>query len=299
MKKAIILHNMGGARSEKELKEFLFNMFKDKRIIPSPIRHLLAPLISNFRYKKVWKNYELIGGSRIYKITQSLCKKMENFTDYEVTFAFRYTKPFLKEIIFKYDEVIFLPLYPHYSFTTYESSIDDLKNTGFKGKVSIVKPFFENKKFNEIIAKNILKEIKDPKEWHLIFSAHGIPKKFVDKGDLYENHVKKHVEILKNILPKFKSINLAYQSRFGFSQWLQPYLDEKLEEFKGEKVIIYPLSFMIDNSETDLELKIEYKHLANEIGINSYKVISPPNDSEEIAKFLVELAHESGNSKSN
>jgi len=58
--KAIILLNMGGARSKEELKEFLYNMFKDKRIINSPIRHILAPLISNLRYKKVWKNYEKI-----------------------------------------------------------------------------------------------------------------------------------------------------------------------------------------------------------------------------------------------
>jgi ferrochelatase len=296
--KAIILHNMGGARSPDELKEFLYNMFKDKRIINSPIRHFLAPLISNLRYKKVWENYKLIGGSRIYKITESLANKMNALTDYEVIYAMRYTKPFLKDVIHKYDEIILLPMYPHYSFTTVQSALDDLKNCGYKGKVKIVRPFFENKKFNEIIKNNILKEIDNPKEWHLIFSAHGIPKKFVQKGDSYEKEIKKHVEILKNLLPDFKSINLAYQSRFGPTEWLQPYLDEKLKEYKNENVVIYPISFMIDNSETDLELKIEYKHLADEIGIKNYKVISPPNDSEEISKFLVELANESGNSTS-
>jgi len=298
MKKAIILLNMGGARSAKELKEFLYNMFKDKRIISSPIRHILAPLISNLRYKKVWENYKSIGGSRIYELTEKLCKKMKQYTDFDVVYAMRYTKPHLKDIIGKYDEVTLLPLYPHYSYTTYESSLDELKEINFKGKINIVKPFFEDDRFNEIIKENILNSIDNPSEWHLIFSAHGLPKKMIEKGDKYQSHIEKHVNILKNMLPKFKSINLAYQSRFGFSEWLKPYLHEELEKFKNEKVLIYPISFMIDNSETDLELKVEYKHLADEIGINDYKVVECPNDNKKAAKFLVELANESNTSES-
>ncbi|NPA12089.1 MAG: ferrochelatase [Epsilonproteobacteria bacterium] len=296
--KAIILHNMGGARNPKELKEFLFNMFMDKRIIPSPIRYFLAPLISNLRYKKVWQNYEQIGGSRIYDITESLAKKMQKLTNDDVKYAMRYTKPHIKDVINGYDEITLLPLYPHYSFTTWESSVDELKQSGFKGKANIVKPFYQDKRFNAIIIKNILTSVKKPWEWNLIFSAHGIPKKFVEMGDKYEEHINNHVDILKKLLPQFKSIHLAYQSRFGKSEWLQPYLDDKLKVFKNEKVLIYPISFMIDNSETDLELKIEYKHLADELGISEYKVISAPNDSDEVAEFLVELANESGNSKS-
>jgi len=295
--KAIILHNMGGARNENELKEFLYNMFKDKRIISSPLRHILAPIIANTRYKKVWKNYEKIGGSKIYEITQNLVSKMQKYTDYEVTYVMRYTKPFLKDIIHKYNEIILLPMYPHYSFTTYESAIDDLKKSNFKGKVSIVKPFFKENEFNKIIVENILKEIKNPKEYNLIFSAHGIPKKLIQKGDKYYSHIKKHIEILSTMV-EFKSINLAFQSRFGKSEWLKPYLEDTLKQFKNENVVIYPLSFMIDNSETDLELSIEYRNIAKEIGINKYKVIKCPNDDEKIAKFLVRIANESRNPKS-
>jgi len=291
----LILHNMGGARNEKELKEFLYNMFMDKRIISSPIRYFLATLISNLRYKKVWKNYEKIGGSRIYDITDSLAKKIEKISGIKTKYAFRYTKPHIKDIL-EDEEIIFLPLYPHYSFTTYESSIDELKENNIKAK--IIKPFYKNPKFNEIIKKNILNSIDNPKEWHLIFSAHGLPKKLIQKGDLYEAQVNEHVEILKQKLPQFKSISLAYQSRFGFSEWLQPYLHEELEKYKNENVLIYPISFMIDNSETDLELKVEYGHLAKEIGIKKYKVAECPNDSDKIAKFLVELINESSNSKS-
>ena len=298
MKKAIILLNMGGARSPQELKEFLYNMFKDRRIINSPVRHMLAPLISNMRYKKVWENYESIGGSRIYELTGKLCKNMKKYTDRDVVYAMRYTKPNLKDVIFNYSEVTLLPLYPHYSFTTYESSLDELKELAYKGKVNIVKPFFEDERFNTIIAQNIADTVNNPEEWHLVFSAHGLPKKMIEKGDKYQSHVEKHTEMLKTKLPEFKSVSLAYQSRFGFAEWLKPYLHEELEKYKNEKVLIYPISFMIDNSETDLELKVEYKHLADEIGIKEYKVVDCPNDNEKVAKFLVELAYESSNTES-
>jgi len=296
--KAIILLNMGGARNKGELKEFLYNMFKDKRIISTPIRHFLAPLISNLRYKKVWENYESIGGSRIYDLTEKLCDKMKKYTDTDVLYAMRYTKPRLKDVIKNYDEVTLLPLYPHYSRTTYESSLDELKEIDFKGKLNIVKPFFEDERFNEIIIENILNSVENPRVWNLIFSAHGLPQKMINNGDKYQSHIEKHVDILKKKLPEFKNTNLAYQSRFGFAKWLQPYLHEELEKYKNENVLIYPISFMIDNSETDLELKVEYKHLADKIGIKNYKVVECPNDNEKIAKFLVEKSFESNTSKS-
>jgi len=282
----IVLHNMGGARSDKELKEFLYNMFMDKRIISSPSKFILAPLISNLRYKKVWKNYEKIGGSRIYKITENLAKKIEKLSNIKTVYAFRYTKPYLKDVV-KNEEIIFLPLYPHYSFSTYESSIDELKENKIKAK--IIKPFYKNSKFNEIIKNNILNSVKNPKEWNLIFSAHGLPKKMIKKGDLYEEQIKEHIEILKKLLPEFKSVSLAFQSRFGPGEWLKPYLHEYLENFKNENILIYPISFMIDNSETDLELKVEYKKVAKQIGIKNYKVVDCPNDSDKIAKFLLTL----------
>ncbi len=283
----IALHNMGGARSEKELKEFLYNMFMDKRIISSPAKFILAPLISNLRYKKVWKNYEKIGGSRIYNITENLAKKIEKLSDIKTVYAFRYTKPYLKDIIKQDEEIIFIPMYPHYSFSTYESSMDELKENKIKAKT--IKPFYKNPEFNEIIKNNILKAVKNPNEWNLIFSAHGLPKKMIKKGDLYEKQIKEHVEILKKLLPEFKSISLAFQSRFGPGEWLKPYLHEYLENFKNENVLIYPISFMIDNSETDLELKVEYKEVAKNIGIKNYKVVECPNDSDEVAQFLLGL----------
>jgi len=115
----------------------------------------------------------------------------------------------------------------------------------------------------------------------LIFSAHGLTKKIIDKGDLYQKHIIANMEEAKKVLEeegiKFNSIHLAYQSRLGPMEWLRPYMSDKLTEFKDKKVLIYPLSFTVDNSETECELDIEYRELADEIGIADYRVAKAPN----------------------
>jgi ferrochelatase len=286
MKKAVILMNMGGARSPQELKVFLFNMFSDKRIVNSWMRFFLARIIPPLRYKKVWKNYELINGSRIYDITEKLCEKLSVQTGKKVLYSMRYTKPFLNELIHNYDEVHILPLYPQYSTTTVESALDELKLCNFKGKTSIIKPFYKDNAFNKLLKNKIKNSIEKPADWHLIFSAHGLPQKIIKQGDPYQKQVEEQVNILKKILPDFKSISLAYQSKIGPSKWLEPALDKTLENYKNERVLIYPLSFIIDNSETDLELKVEYAHLAKTIGLKEYQVVECPNDTDDFVTYL-------------
>ena len=290
---AVILTNMGGARSADELKLFLKNMFSDKRIISSPLRYLLAPIISNLRYKKVWNEYETINGSPIYKITEQLTRKLQERRNETVLFSMRYTRPYLDEIIHQFDEIILAPLYPHYSTTTVESSLDELKKTKYKGKVKIVKPFYLSEAYNQIIIDNIRKKVTNPSEWNLIFSAHGLPQKVIDKGDVYQAQVTEQVAFLKQQLSDFASVKLAYQSRVGPVKWLKPYLEDSIQKYQGQKVLIYPLSFVIDNSETLLELSILYKKVAEQMGVQQYEVVSCPNGSDEFVKFLSELADNS------
>ncbi len=289
MSKAVVLLNMGAARSAGELRQFLFNMFLDTRIIASPIRYFLAPFIAQTRYKKVWQKYEWIGGSRLYQITENLADKLQDQLETDVIYAMRYTKPNLQEVIQGYDDLILLPLYPQYSTTTVQSSLDVLKKIKFKGQISIVKPFYDSESFNRLIAEKIKNEIANLQDKHLIFTAHGLPQKIVDQGDPYPHQIEAQVSLLKNILPSFKSVSLAYQSRFGNQPWLQPYLDDILPQFKNKNVVIYPLSFMIDNSETDLELQIEYAEKAKRYGINQYEVVACPNDAPQTLDFLVNL----------
>ncbi|WP_323668290.1 ferrochelatase [Aliarcobacter butzleri] len=303
-KKALVLLNMGGARDKSELKMFLTNMFNDENILTIKntfIRKMVASFITNSRLESAWKNYEKIGNhSPINPLTEQLVNKcndkIENYKTYQVM---RYTPPFAKEIIsqMKKDgikEVLLLPLYPQYSTTTTKSSLEDFIKFAKNGfSISSIETFYKNDKFNECIVNEILNNVEDETSYNLVFSAHGLPQKIVDAGDPYEKQMNEHVKILSEELQKrgknFKSINLAYQSKVGPLKWLEPSLENMLKNFKNENVIIYPLSFIVDNSETVFELDIEYKEIAHEIGIKEYKVCSCVNDSEEFIEAIKDI----------
>ena len=104
--------------------------------------------------------------------------------------------------------------------------------------------------------------------------------------------VEKLTRILKERGIKFKEINLAYQSRLGPVKWLEPSLNEALENCENKKALIYPISFCIDNSETIFELAIEYKRVADELGFKFYDVVGCPNDGENFAKFILNRTEE-------
>lgn len=300
--KAIVLLNMGGPRNLDEVEMFLKNMFLDKYILPAPllIRKFLSWYITKNRKEEAENNYKLLGGkSPIVKYTNNLVKKMSKKQDtYQIM---RYTPPFAKEIVpklTKYDEIVAIPLYPHYSQTTTKSSVEDLMNEAKKynleSKIKVVEPYFDNEKYNKIIIKKIKESLKDdkPEEFELIFSAHGLPKKIIEKGDAYQSHIEKNVESLKDMLKKeninFKDVHLAYQSRLGPMEWIRPYLDDKLEEV-GKRVMIYPIAFAIDNSETEFELDIQYRNVAKNLGIDDYRVVKCLNDDDEFVEFLQSL----------
>lgn len=303
-KKALVLLNMGGARNKAELKMFLTNMFNDKNIITvksSLLRKVIATFIVSSRLDSAWQNYEKIGNeSPINKLTEKLIQKanekIEDFTTYQIM---RYTPPFAKDVInqMKKDgikEVVLLPLYPQYSTTTTKSSFEDFMYFAKDNfKVQIIETFYRNEVFNECILDEIVSKTSNPSEYNLIFSAHGLPQKIVDAGDPYEIQMNEHVKILSNkLLEKginFKSVNLAYQSKVGPMKWLDPSLEEMLKNFKDQNVIIYPIAFIVDNSETDFELDIEYREVAHELGIKDYKVCKCVNDSDGFIEAIKDI----------
>ena len=159
-----------------------------------------------------------------------------------------------------------------------------------KFTIKILKPFYKNSDLNNIICDEILKQQNNDETINLIFSAHGLPQKVIDNGDTYQIHIQEHIELIKKQLlsknAKFESISLAYQSKVGPMKWLEPSLDNALKQFKDKNVLIYPISFMIENSETDFELAIEYKEIAQELGIKEYKVCSCPNDKGSVVDMI-------------
>ncbi|WXG61368.1 ferrochelatase [Campylobacter concisus] len=307
MKKALLLLNMGGANSLDDVEIFLTNMFNDPYILGIKnkfLRKFVAFMITKGRLKTAKHNYEQIGGkSPLCELTAKLCEKISSLQNEfdAVDFAMNYTSPFVKDVLKKYekfDEIVLLPLYPHHSQTTITSSLADFKKAKeglkLKAKISLCEPFYDDDAYNKIIISHIREAIKDIdiSDVSLIFSAHSLPRKIIEKGDIYEKHINEHVQILSKMLKEqglnFKDVSLAYQSRLGPVKWLEPSLNEVLAKCESKKALIYPLSFCIDNSETIFELVIEYAKLAKELNFSFYKVVSCPNFSDEFASFILE-----------
>ncbi|MDQ1268234.1 MAG: protoporphyrin/coproporphyrin ferrochelatase [Campylobacterota bacterium] len=309
-KEAIVLLNMGGPNNLEEVEVFLTNMFNDKNIITvgSPLlRSFIAKMITFARTEKSQEIYRQIGGkSPIVGHTKNLVAKLQARIgeDIIVDFAMRYTPPFASEAIERLrgqdiEKIYLIPLYPQYSTTTTKSSLEDFEEQyHLRGDDAIlveIKHFFENQNYNKAILERIRERVNPDEcsDFDIIFSAHGLPLKVIENGDPYQKHVEKHVAILTKMLEEegmhFAQVHLAYQSKVGPMEWLKPSLEEKLNEIKSRNIVIFPIAFTIDNSETDFELEIEYREAAHELGFKEYRVCRCPNDSDFFVEALVEL----------
>lgn len=310
MKEAIVLLNMGGPNNLREVEMFLTNMFNDPAIIRTKstlLRRFIAGIITLSRAEKSQEIYRQIGGkSPIVELTASLVSKLQIALDDEVIvdFVMRYTPPMAKEVIENLknsgvQKVYLIPLYPQYSSTTTASSLDDFEQTAQKMNwfpiMVEIKHFFTNDRYNDLILSLIKETLgkDDPHDFELIFSAHGLPQKIVDSGDPYQRQVSAHVELLKDKFHRegiyFRGVHLAYQSKVGPMKWLEPSLESMLKGLHRKKVIIVPIAFTIDNSETDFELSMEYEEIAHEYGFTDYRVCRCPNDHPMFVQMLKEL----------
>lgn len=309
-KEAIVLLNMGGPNNLEEVEVFLTNMFNDKNIITvksSLLRSFIAKMITFSRVEKSQEIYKQIGGkSPIVGHTKKLVSKLQARMDESVIvdFAMRYTPPFVSEVIERLnkeniEKIYLIPLYPQFSTTTTKSSLEDFEeNYHSKGGDAIlveVKHFFQNANYNRAIIERIKERVNidECKDFDMVFSAHGLPVKVIEAGDVYQKHIEKHVALLSKMLEdegmKFNEVHLAYQSKVGPMEWLKPSLEDKLRDIKSRSVIIFPIAFTIDNSETDFELSIEYREFADELGFEDYRVCQCPNDSEFFVEALCEI----------
>jgi len=294
MQKSVLLLNMGGPNNLDEVKVFLNNMFNDKNIIaaPKPIRKMIAWFITTTRLKEAKSNYAHLGGkSPLVGYTQKLVAALEEKIDAKVDYAMRYTPPFTKEVLERVkesDEIYAIPLYPHYSSTTTLSSFEALreeaKKMGIEDKIKTIDAYYKDPAYIQSIVERVKEAVgdEDPSEYELVFSAHGLPQKIIDKGDNYQRHIRYTLYYARKALMlqkvNFHKTHLAYQSRLGPMEWIRPYLEDKLATLTKKKVIIFPIAFTVDNSETEFELDIEYKEIADELGFEVYKVAKAPND---------------------
>ncbi len=301
-----MLLNMGGANSLDEVELFLKNMFSDKNILPtnSFLRKIIGTIIVKKRVNEVKSNFKkyLNGKSPLTDTTNRLIYKLKERLDIEVAPAMRYVPPFASTALKKFrdsgvNELILFPMYPQYSTTTTLSSIQDiedsLKELNYSPKITTIEPYYDDYDYIVMITEKIMEAMGDrnTREYDLILSAHGLPMSIIESGDPYQRHIEANLSALKiylrgkNII--FKDIKLAYQSKVGNSSWLEPSLIDIIRAPYNRKVIIYPLSFTIDNSETIFELDIETREIANKIKYQDFIVAKCFNDSDKFVDFIV------------
>jgi len=310
-KKALLLLNMGGPNNLEEVKVFLKNMFNDKHIlaIPSPFRAIVAAMITRGRLSEAKENYKAIGGkSPLPEHTKRLvCALQDELPTMRVEAVMRYTPPFGSDVLASLkkdgiEQLILMPLYPHFSDTTTASSFEDIEKScqslNYHPELIRIDHYYERQLYTDAVVERIKEHFshKNSEEYVLIFSAHGLPQRVIDKGDPYQKHIEADTKRIQNRLEacgvRFKSYRLAYQSKVGPLKWIEPSLEACLETLKGEKVALYPIAFTIDNSETDFELRIEYEEIAATLGMKAYDVIPCLNDSSHFVHALASLAQE-------
>jgi len=307
----IVVFNLGGPDKLDSVKEFLFNLFYDPAILPmpNPFRWMLAKFISTTRKEKSKLIYQKIGGgSPILSITKKQAELLEkelngkNQNHYKVFVSMRYWHPMAEEVFssiekFNPEEIILLPLYPQYSTTTTKSSFDEflrifkkssLKNT----KIKLVKDYYKDSNFIKAHVSLIQDAINKVKanRFRILFSAHSLPEYVIKNGDPYQDQVEQSVEAIVKELGKIDHV-ICYQSKVGRLKWIGPSTEDELLKTANEDiaVIIVPIAFVSDHSETLYELDMEYRDLFTEICNKDFIRVEALNYNKYFIKCLEEL----------
>jgi protoporphyrin/coproporphyrin ferrochelatase len=309
----VLLLNLGGPEQLSDVRPFLFNLFSDPEIIRIPIPALQKPLawlISTSRAKKSQANYQKIGGgSPLRRITEEQARAIEEGlqergTDAKVYIGMRYWKPFTEEALAAIkqdgiDDLVILPLYPQFSISTSGSSfrsIDQIwkADPSLKpAKYTTVPSWYERPGYLKAMADLIAKEIdkcSNPSTAQIFFSAHGVPTSYVTEGgDPYQEEIERCAAAIIKTLNRQNPYTLAYQSKVGPIEWLQPYTEDAIVELAQQGVtelVVVPISFVSEHIETLEEIDIEYRELAEEAGIHTFNRV-PALDTD--ATFITAM----------
>ena len=206
-------------------------------------------------------------------------------------------KDVVKEVShFNPDEVILIPLYPQYSAATSGSSIKEWNDTciknNFNVKTSTICCYPTDNNFIEAHKEEIIKKITNLKNFKLIFSAHGLPEKNIKKGDPYQWQVEQSVDkIVKSLNIKDLDWILSYQSRVGPLKWIGPSTEDIIVKNSklGKHIVLVPIAFVSEHSETLVELDIEYKELADKNGCKNYSRVPALGTNKNYIKAMSDL----------
>jgi len=309
----VVLFQLGGPDTLEAIEPFLFNLFCDPDIIDFPFARIgrkpLAKLISSTRARKVQHHYATIGGgSPIRRFTEQQARALQrklaaSGLDARCFVAMRYWHPFTAQAIeqlrdARCDEVVLLPLYPHYSSTTTGSSLNEWRRL-FQDDIAVryIETFYRHELYLQALVEKIdeaLARFSDPERPEIVFSAHSVPVAVIQKGDPYQRQIEETVELLMQRGGWTNGFRLCYQSKVGASKWLQPSLHTALRELATEKareVCIVPVSFVSDHVETLGEIDHEARSEAAKLGIKRFEMTSGLNDSPTFIAALADLVN--------
>ena len=319
----VLLLNLGGPERIQDVKPFLYNLFSDPEIIRLPVAAMQKPfawLISSLRSSKSQQAYRSIGGgSPLRRITKQQARELQSNlrqkgVDATSYVAMRYWHPFTESAVADLkadgiDQVVVLPLYPHFSISTSGSSFRELqrlRNTDpafSRLPIRCIRSWYDHPGYIQALANLIAREIQaceDPATAHIFFSAHGVPKSYVeDAGDPYQLEIvacsKLILEQLRQQLGHSNPFTLAYQSRVGPVEWLKPYTEDALQELGEQGVkdlVVVPISFVSEHIETLEEIDIDYRELATAAGVKNFRRVPALDTDPAFIAALTDLVEQ-------
>ncbi len=315
----IVLFQLGGPDSLATVEPFLTNLFLDPDIIPlGPLNFIRGPLaryIAKKRTPPVAGRYAMIGRrSPIAILTERqrtrLVKALTPYIDPVAVTAMRYWKPMTEDAVAtlkkagRLDELVLLPLYPHYSYATTLSSLKEWRRVYGEPLDTpperTIEDFYDHPLYIEALVNNIgkcLRQFPDASRIHLVFSAHGLPMSLVEKGDPYPKHINETVRLVcEQGSARFenwpKTHLLCYQSKVGPAKWLEPSFLGTLERLGHEGIkeaMVVPISFVTEHIETLHEINIDGRADAKKWGIQRFRMMPAVGDSPAFIGALTDL----------
>ena len=315
----VLLLNLGGPESLEDVQPFLFNLFADPEIIRLPLPWLQRPLawlISTSRAKRSQANYAQIGGgSPLRQITEQQAEALkatlaQRGEDVHVYIGMRYWYPFTEEAIAQIkrdaiDQLVVLPLYPHFSISTSGSSFRLLAQIWAEDpslnriSYTVIPSWYSRPGYTGAMADLIAQELdklEQPDQAHIFFTAHGVPVSYVEEaGDPYQREIEHCTELIMASLNRSNPHTLAYQSRVGPVEWLQPYTEDAIASLAEQGVadlVVVPISFVSEHIETLQEIDIEYRELAHEAGLEGFHRVPALNTHVQFINDMADMVVE-------
>ncbi len=317
-KLAVVLFNLGGPDRPEAIRPFLLNLFRDPAILRVPffVRPLLARIIAAARVKPATENYAILGGkSPLLELTRDQAAALEQAlsglgVEARCFIAMRYWHPFSLQTAAELrdwgaDEVFLLPLYPHFSTTTTGSSLaawrEAAAQVGLARPVTTLCCWFNDAAYVAATASIVRRALGDARKQaaaplRILFSAHGLPETIVQRGDPYQFQIESTVQsVVDHMQAAGETLDwqVCYQSRATPQKWLDPSTEEAIERAAkdGVAVLVVPIAFVSEHSETLVELDVEYRELAEKMGVPGYFRAPAQNSDPGFIAALAQAVH--------